>query len=1122
MYLQALCKPLRISWTALTKTSLHAIRIMKLMAIIVLAGCLQVSATGFGQTITLSEKNAPLQKVFRDIYNQTGFEFFYNDDLLQQAKRISLDVKDASLQSVLDICFRDQPFDFVIQDKTIIVKDRIKQKSDQIVTPPGEVKGRVTNEQGEPIENANVIIKRTKRGTITNAKGEFTLKDVRKDDEITISFIGYKNKTFKAANLTNLQLILEVATNELDKVVVQAYGTTSQRFTTGDIGTVTAAEIERQPVMNPLLALQGKIAGLDVTQTNGFVSAPIKIEIRGRSAINSQFTSDPLFVIDGVPLTVLEISGNSNYQYGSYGFLQSGMGSPANGQSPFFNINPADIESIEVLKDADATAIYGSRGANGVILITTKKGKAGKNQFSLHVNEGVNKVTKYWQLMNTPQYLAMRREAYNNDGLAITLANGAYDLLQWDTTRNTDWQKELYGGTGKATDIEGSLSGGDELNTFRIGAGYANSTDILTVSGANQRGSLSLSMGHHSRDQRFDVGVSSSYSFTDVNMISLPSSVLLPPDAPPVYDSAGNLNFAGWGVANSRTRGLYPFSNLKEPYNSMTSFLNSSLGLNYQPVKGLKLTASLGYNNAQAIQQQLTPIASQDPIYNPTGTAQFGNSRNTNWIFEPQATYDAVLSKGRINVLVGGSIQQTTTDGSQTYGTGYASDQLLQTISDAPNVYASDLYGEYRYAAIFGRINYNWEDKYILDLNARRDGSSRFGPGKQFGNFSSVGAAWIFTEEKIIKDNLHFLSFGKLRGSYGTTGSDGIGDYGYLTRWSASGLLPYNGIQPLVPTQHADPNYQWQVNKKLEGAIDFGFVKDRFHLTVAYYRNRCGNQLISFPTPLFSGFGSVVANSPALVQNDGWEFTASLKVVDSKNFSWTMSFNTAINRNKLVAYPDIAQSPYANSLVVGQSLNIIQKLHYIGVDPQTGLYSFQDKNHDGQIIMEPGNPLSDSYDYNLSPKFFGGLGMSFSYKRLQLSLFFSGKKQIGNNGYLVSGDYAGSAQNAPTEIIGQEWKRPGDIASFGKYTNNPSNGNLASNSDLSYTDASFIRLSNLAISYSLPSSFIKKMGMRNCSLFIHTNNLFVITKYKGLDPETQSFGSMPPQKVIVAGLSFDF
>lgn len=1093
------------------------LRVMKLTAILIFIACLQVSARGIAQTVTLSEKNQSLQTIFFKIHQQTGYQFFYEDALLDQAGKIDIEVHNAPLESVLAQCFKNLPLRFTIMDKTIVINQAVKtnEANPPANFVPGELIGRIVNENQEPLSGANIMNKRTGRGTITNIRGEYQLRNIRPGDLILVSFIGYQTLSIKLHDEHELNLTMKVASNELDKVVIQAYGTTSQRLTTSNIAVVTKEEIEKQPVMNPLLALQGRVAGLQVTQVNGFASAPLRIELRGRNFIDNKFTSDPLYIIDGVPLTILELSGNSGYGNGSYGFLQSGMGSPADGQSPFFNINPLDIESIEVLKDADAIAIYGSRGANGVILITTKKGKPGKAQFDLRINSGVNKVTRHWSLMSLQQYLAMRREAFRNDGYEITLDKGAYDLLQWDTTRYTDWQNELYGHTGKNLDVQASLSGGEGRTSFRIGAGYTRNTNILTVSGADQRASLSLSVGYQSHNRRFNLSASSSYSFAQTDMIQLPGSTLLPPNAPPVYDSIGKLNYEGWGGANSSARSAFPFSNLLNPYNAKTNFLNSGLSMGYQPLKGLKAEISLGYNNAQAIQQMFTTIASQDPLSNPTGTAQFGNNRNTNWIIEPQINYDVNIGSGKLSFMAGGSIQKVTTDGIQLYGAGYLSDDLIRTITNAPEKYSQDNYGEYRYAAVFGRANYNWANKYIINLNMRRDGSSRFGPGKQFGNFGSVGAAWIFSEENWIREKSGVLSFGKLRASYGTTGSDAVGDYGYLSRWTSAGTLPYTGIQPIHPTQHANPEYHWQVNKKLDIGLELGFLKDRVHFTVDYYRDRCGDQLIQFPTPLVSGFGSVTANSPALVQNTGIEFSANATIIESKNFKWSMSFNTAINRNKLVAYPNISQSPYANTLVVGKSLNGFRLYHYIGVNPQTGDYSFDDRNHDG--VFSP----DDQYLYDLTPKFYGGLGMNFSYRNIQVSVFFNIKRQRGTNFYFVNGGGFGNAKNAPAEIIGKEWKSPGDAASIAKFTLYP-NSSLAGNSDLLYTDASFIRLSNLSVSYSLPSAYLSKIGVKNCSLFIFTNNIFVITKYRGLDPETQNFGGMPPIKTITGGISFNF
>jgi TonB-linked SusC/RagA family outer membrane protein len=1115
------------------------LRVMKLTSLILLIVCMAVNANGDAQQrIAINVKNVSLQKLFAEIEKKTSYTFFYDVTILKETKPVTVALKDATVEEVLRQALIGQALEYTITDKTIFVKKERKAEVVPVDTSLHgagvKVRGVVLTEAGVPVQGANVTVKQTEKGTITNAKGEFELSYAIPAGSILIfSYVGYAPQNIAVKDGGQIRVYMKVAQNELDKAVVKAYGTTTQRLTTADIGTVTAEEIERQPVMNPLLALEGKIAGLDVNMTSGYASAPIKVELRGRASIgispSQTFPSDPLYIVDGVPLTINEVSGLSSYSSGSFGFDQYGM-SPAGGQSPFFSINPADIESIEVLKDADATAIYGSRGANGVILVTTKKGKAGKTKFDLHAQEGTTHVDRFWNMLNTTQYLAMRRQAYYNTGTNAPNPINDYDINgDWDTTRYTNWQKVLYGGTGRTIDIQGSLSGGDAHTTFRVGAGYNRTTGITTVSGADQRGSMSLSLTHHSLDQRLSISSSNGFTYAQSNLISLPPNVLLPPDAPSIYDSVGNLNWAGWGGKNqnSLAENNYPFGSLKIPYTAKTNFLNSNLVIGYELIRGLELSTSFGYNIAQQNQEQSVPIASQDPLKSATGALNIGSNRNINWIVEPQMTYNSEISKGKLGVLLGASSTQNNTESESISGTGYTSDLLINNLSSASSFRASDLYGEYRYFGVFGRVSYNWEDKYILNLNARRDGSSRFGPGKQFGNFGSVGAAWIVSEEEWLKKRLpFFISFAKFRGSFGTTGSDAVPNYSYLSQYSSNPVMPYDNNSALVPLIDPNPNFRWQSNKSLEGAVNLGFLKDRITAQAAWYRNRCGNQLVPFPTPSFTGFSSVIENSPALVQNTGWEFTASANLVKLKKFSWTVNFNMSINRNKLVSYPDFALSPFTTTLKVGMPLNITHVLHYIGIDPQTGNYSFLDKNHDGIITWDPGSPLDDSYPLILAPKYFGGVGMNFTYKSLNANLFFNFKNQIGKNAYSEFINPPGSANsNQPEAIWGKQWQYPGDkSASITKFTTiySQSDGFFAQSSDGANTSASFIRLSNLSISYSLPNNYLRKASIQGCSLFFHTNNLFVITKYKGLDPETQNFGGLPPVKEIVGGINFNF
>jgi TonB-linked SusC/RagA family outer membrane protein len=1126
---------------ALTKT----LRVMRLTALIVFTACMQVSAASNAQTITLSARNESLIRVFEAIRQQTGYEFLCNVFALQKAAPVTVEFKNASVEEVLAKIFRDQPLTYtILNGKTIVVKEKVA--SPTLASPPVVADtphprlsatvgllGVVQNERGDPLSGATVAVKGQEKGTVTDEKGYFLIRGAPVGSELIISFIGYApgHLTVEAVpRLTVITLILAV--NELDRAVVQAYGTTSQRMTTGNIARVGAEEIEKQPVMNPLLALEGRVAGLVITPTTGYASGPVKVEIRGRNTINPGFTSDPLYIIDGVPLTVLEVGGMSSYQGGSSGFVQNGVFAPAGGQSPLFSLNPADIESIEVLKDADATAIYGSRGANGVILITTKKGKAGKTKFDLGLTQGMSEVTRHWSMLNTTQYLQMRREAFKNDGITPTIGN-APDLLLWDTTRYSNWQDQLWGGMGKVTNLQTGLSGGDDRTVFRIGMGYTRQTEIMTNSGANQRASISFNLNHHSLDQKFSVSLTTNYSYSLINTIPTPSAVSLAPDAPPIYNSSGGLNYAPWDAAGVGYE--FPFSNLLTSYTSQTNMLSSNLTMNYELVKGLTARVSLGYNNSELHNSRLRTIAAQDPATNPTGWAQFGETRNNNWIIEPQLNYRKFIGEGKLDILLGGSDQSTLTDGTYEDGIGYTNDAFIRTIANAPVVIVGESYAQYKYAAVFGRINYNWGSKYILNLNARRDGSSRFGPGKQFGNCGSVGAAWIASEENWVKKALPAaISFVKLRSSYGLTGSDGIGDYEYLSQWansSSAGGTPlptYMGITPLVNTHAVDQEYHWQTNKKGEAALDLGFLPDsRLLLEVAYYQDRCNDQLLPYPTAAFTGFTSVTANWPAKVQNSGWEVLLNAKIIKTSAFSWSANFNIGINRNKLLAYPGLASSPYFNQYKVGRSLNEQYLLHYTGVDPLTGQYSFRDYTHDGVITQDysvsPGTVDDDRYiAIDMSPKYSGGMGNQFSYKNYSFSFFLSFRNQIGQNAYTGAG-FPGTMNNQSPDIYNNHWQKPGDKATFARFTTQGTSSDYNFwASDGRYTDASFVRLSNLSFSYALPAASARKAHLQGCTLYIRAENILVLTRYKGIDPETGGFGNMPPARIFTGGVSFNF
>lgn len=967
------------------------------------------------------------------------------------------------------------------------------------------VRGKVINTDGVSIAGATVAIEGVQNGAITDNNGIFVLGKVNPDASLIISSIGYEKQVVTLHGEKKVKIVLKKKNNKLDQTVIIAYGTTTERLNTGNISTVTAREIQQQPVSNPLAALEGRVPGLIVTQTSGVPGASFKLQIRGRNSIMQG--SDPLIIIDGVPYA----PGNTSVSQMISAATPNGT---LLGLSPLNSISPGDIESIEVLKDADATAIYGSRGANGVILITTKKGKPGKTTFNANIYAGVSKVTRTINMLNTKEYLQMRREAFNNDGVIPTTSN-APDLLIWDTSRYTNFEKLLIGGTAHTMNAQMSMSGGDRNTQFYIKGSYNHATTVFPGNMEDGRASVNASLSHHTENNRFNATLSTIYSSDVNNLISnnLAADIDLPPDLPPLYDSTGELNWQEGGATFYN-----PMAYLLDTYKAQTNNLLSHLQLDYNVLPGLSLKTSLGYNSVQVNETSLIPAAAQNPLYHPEGYSQFGNSAVTSWIVEPQAEFATNIHKGRLKIIAGMTFQQILNKSTLIEASGYTNDHLLKSADAASSIQAHNNFSEYRYNAIFGRVNYNWDNKLIVNISGRRDGSSRFGPGKQFANFAAIGVAWIFSNSNFIRNYLPFISFGKLRSSYGITGNDEIGNYQYLDRWNVTNL-PYQGTPGITPTALFNPDYGWEINRKLEGAVQLGFLQDRIMTTISYFRNRSSNQLIQYQLPSQTGFKSIIKNFPALVQNTGLEWTLSVKVISTKDFSWTSSINMTIPRNKLLAFPGIANSSYFYKYVIGQSLNVLYKYRYLGVDPSTGLYHFKDINKDG-IISSADFLVNGSLD----PKFYGGFNNSLSYKGLRLNFFFQFKKQIGQN-YRNNLNTPGTMYNQPKEVL-TRWEKPGDKANVQQFSQGfglpyQAQYYLTASNGI-YGDASFIRLKNISLSYNLPDSWIKPVHLISCRIYGEGQNVLTITRYKGADPETQNMFSLPPLRSFVIGLQLTF
>jgi TonB-linked SusC/RagA family outer membrane protein len=1100
--------------------------VMKIATFLLIAGFMQVSASGLAQKVTIIKKDATLKEIFKALNKQTGYNVFGSDDLINNVKGIDANFKNVELSAVLNKCLENTPLTYILANKTIIIKEKELSVFDRIKSlfTTINVTGHVLNEQGLPIAGATVTLKNTNRAATTDATGRFEIKNADEHAVIVISFIGYTTREFPAsADIGNIWLA--IANNQLDAVQVIAYGETTQRLTTGNISSVSAKDIEEQPVSNPLLALEGRVPGLLITQTNGMPGGGVTVRIQGKNSILNG--NDPLYVVDGVPYTSQLLP--------NLGSVLGGSGAPGYNSSygnPLSYINPSDIESIEVLKDADATSIYGSRAANGAILITTKKGKAGQTKVDINVQNGFGEVTRMLPELNTQQYLAMRNEAMKNDGITPSATPGtqgyAPDLKIWDTTRYTNWQKVLLGNTSHYTDGQGSISGGNENTQFLIGAGYHRETTVFPGDFADQKGSLHFSINNTSNNKKFKIQLTGSYLIDNNKLPSedlTAAALSLAPDAPPLYTATGGINWAPNSAGTSTWVSGNPIA--AYTYREYTNNTNNLIGngvLSYQLLPGLVVKSNLGYTNLQVNDITTSPLSADAPETRSysQNIAEYSNNNINSWIIEPQITYDRSFGKGKLEALIGSTFEDQHENGQQLVGTGYSSELNLDNIASAATVRAlSTVMSIYKYNALFGRFNYNWDDKYLVDITIRRDGSSRFGPANEFHDFGAAGLGWIFSKEAVIEKSVPFLSFGKIRASYGTTGNDQIGDYQYLSQYTPTTGLPYQGVQGLTPSGLPNPYLQWELTKKLNFGLDLGFLKDRILFTADYAVNKSSNELLSYALPITTGFGSIESNFPATVQNTSLEFSLSTTNIKSGNFKWTTNINLTVPRNKLIAFPNLASSSYASQLVIGQPITVQKVFHMIGVNPTTGEYEFA--NAQGNPTSNPQLGTDNNTLINLAPTLYGGFQNSFSYKGFQLDVLFSFVKQKGLND--AFGNYPGGFTfgNQPTTVLNR-WQQPGDVASVQRYnTNYMLIGqwvDAAYNSDAAYTDASFIRLKNLSLSWQLPKIWYSTLNLQNCRLYVQGQNLLTITNYKGMDPENpEGFGAgLPPIKILTLGI----
>ncbi|SHN40564.1 SusC/RagA family TonB-linked outer membrane protein [Chitinophaga sp. CF418] len=1069
--------------------------------------------------VTFSVHNTTLHDIFDTISAQTQLHFFYSHNDLDDQEKYTFRAINEHVLTVVNRLVNKKGFSCKIEGENVVIFRSPAAGAQTQEDPPAaaadpktyRLRGQVLDSTGTPLPGATILIKGTNNRYSTKEDGQFFIPATTPHLVLKISYTGFDTEEYPVTDPEkDISVVLHQHTSPLDETVIIAYGTTSKRLNTGNVAKVASNDIEKYPTSNPLLALQGRVPGLTIYQASGAPGTPLDIRLRVQNSFLSN--NSPLIVVDGIPLP----TGNQN--------INLLTAHPNSNVGIFSILNGIDIASIEVLKDADATAIYGSRGGNGVIHITTKRGTAGKLKLTADYTMGVSQVSSKLSLLNTPQYLSLRHEAFRNDKLALSNTPGAPgyapDILSWDTTRYTDWQKWQIGGNAPTSRANLFLSGGNATTQLMTSLGFYREGTVLPSDMAYLRGTASFSLNHRSADDKFRLGVYANYGKDRNDMFNNSLSILLPPNAPKLYNDDNQFN---WIEGNEPFKN--PAAELLKTYVHETENQIVNLNAEYAILQDLKVKFNLGYNSLMANENLRIPIKSQNPYLtdNITGTSSFGNNNFKSYLVEPQAEYNRRINNGELTILGGASFQYTSNYTFTITGTGYTSDALLSSIDGAP-IISSKLTNrlEYKYGAVFGRITYKLRNRYIVNLSGRRDGSSKFSPEHRFSNFGSVGAAWIFSEEPFVKGVLPFLSFGKLRSSIGVTGNDQIADYKYLDTWSLSFGNPYQNTTTMTPDALYNPAYTWERTRKIEAALELGFFKDRLLTSFAYFQNRSDNQLLNYALPIQTGFTGILKNFDALVQSSGWEFAINGDIIKSKSFIFNAAFNISIPRNKLLRFNNLANSSYAGTYVIGESLNVLYKLQSKGVSSDSGVFRLADADGNGHYT---------SADYkvigSLDPVYHGGVQLNVQYKRFSFSLAGEFRKQLVPNylyGTYVNNFFPGTMVNQ-SDIVLNHWRQKGDNARYPKYSTKPTGTVYGSrkeivNSEEAYSDGSFLKCRNVAVSYTLDMHKRKDKRPVQLTIFCNAQNLFTISRYKEGDPETANILFLPTLRTIAGGIRF--
>lgn len=963
-------------------------------------------------------------------------------------------------------------------------------------TLQGQVLDSITK---EPLPGALVHIEGTTHSVSTDEEGKFGFVTGQIFPyTLEISYIGYEKKKIIASE-AKIEILLKPGFNQLNDVVVVGYTTQQRKNLIGSVTKVNPAESKDIPAGGFDAQLQGKVSGVQISSNTGVPGEAVNIRLRGATSINA--SNDPLYVIDGVFL-------NTNS-------LQT-VNTGGKATSPIADINPADIESIEVLKDAEATALYGSRGANGVIIITTKRGNFNqKPKVALNLSQGIAKAAKLWELTTGPEHATLVNEYYRNIGQPEPF-RPVTEVINGIAGRGLPEEQQTYDRLGEAfrtaalTNVDLSISGGAIGTRYYIGGGYNRQESILKPISFD-RLSFKVNLDQKISD-RVQIGTSNTIGRTGRNQARAgdgPQGGLLQAALhTPTYLSPYN----DQGVLVGRA-GFDNLTLLLENYDVHSTSLRyiGNLYADIQLSSDLKFrsTFSLDYNNYDESEYWNNLLIAGSP--NGLATSAIGQS--TTWINEQTITYrKKVNQRHDFGILVGNTLQGSTLKRTSATGRGFASNDF-KLISSAATTTSSQDWEKYNLASFFGRIDYAFDDKYLIDFSLRADGSSRFGSADLWGYFPAVGAAWRIKRENFLK-NLAYLDDLKIRASYGSTGNqNGIGAFAARRLWSGIGSS-YQGIPGIAPEQLANSELRWERTDQLNIGLDATLFKQALDISFNWYRKYTKDGLLPVTLAATTGYDSYTSNA-AEISNKGLELALVSRNIRKTDFSWQSSFNIARNVNKIEKLENPLNYGSRDLILFqeGHPLYSFWVYNQLYVDPQTGDVVYEDVNEDGRITVADRKIMGSIW-----PDFYGGLTNNFTFKGFDANIFFVfsyGNEIYNHNRFFGE---AGGARDAARVIFASNldrWQQPGDITdvprSDGVNVNNYKDGGSRW-----LEDGSYLRLRSLTIGYTLPKHVTDRWHLDRLRFYLQGNNLFTWTKYSGLDPEAAA-SSDPNEQGIDLG-----